>query len=874
MSKKKYVAPSKKEARGTDGFAKRVASSVTFRRGYMVFGLMVLLATTVFWAYLSARLHQGNADQLIDSYMFGSKSTFHAAEFPSAHTFLLKWPLFLLIKLCGSTAAVFLAFTVGVVVATVGAFAALLYRIERRPLVFGTICLALASVLLAVPAQPYAGALLPVNMAMVATRNLEYIAYIVALWLCVSARRVKSWRFISSIALLTLLIASDKLFLTIGVGSAVIAYIVHRTALKVGLVYAALRWFSVTVVASIAALLLLWVVNAAGVTHFTNQVDAGGSYGVVHGLHGFVLAGTYAVLGLFTNFGANPAYDATVLSNIPGRTGAHLASWGGVAFLVNLGVLVVGLGMTARLVRVGFQTPEDKQAAHETHAKVAILLIWSAVAAVLAFMLTDHYYAVDARYLTVAFFAVFVAAAVYMARKNWQARTLLAAGLVLLVAIASGVFVAARSYNEGKTALQTVNDRNLSVAQALSHHPVATLVGDYWRVVPTKLAANNRLNILPLASCGQVRDALTSDAWRTDLRKYSFAYLLSFDQNLTGYQNCTLEEIIKSYGRPNASTIIAGNLAEPQELLLFYDRGAFHSAPKPKHATKDTSASQDASTILPVSLASLPNVSCGQNPTVMNIVAHQDDDLLFMNPELEHSVSAGSCVRTVYMTAGDDGADKYYWLSREHGSEAAYSTMTPQEDSAWIERQVALSDHQFMTVASPKNNPGISLIFMHLPDGNVDGRGFRSSHFESLARLDSNKIPLIHSVDGQSSYDATELQQALAELMKTYQPTEVRTQANFIGHQYPDHSDHMAVGRFASRAFSMYSHPTGATLRFFIGYPVHQMPPNVDGDDLARKEAAFFAYARFDGGVCQDQEQCAHTPTYGSYLRRQYENPY
>jgi len=851
------------------GLVRRVVTGRLFRYGYLWCALLVLLASTVLWSYLGAKLHQGNADQLIDAYMFGGKATFHGAEFPSAHTFLLKWPLFLLVAWCGSTATAFIVGTVAISVVTVGALAALLYRIERRPLVFGTICLALASVLLAIPAQPYAGALLPVNMAMIATRNLEYPTYIAALWLCVSAVRLKSWKFIGGVALLAVLIASDKLFLTIGIGSAVIAFMTYRVLRKVQIVYVAMRWFGATVLATAIALFLIWILGATGVAHFTNQADAGGSYGMVHGLHGLVLAGVYAVLDLFANFGANPAYDVTELGAMPHQALQHLSSWGGVALIINVALLAVGLYMACCFVRRSVTTP-DVVFANERRSSVALLLLSSGISALAAFVLTDHYYAADARYLAIAFFALSITATVHMAGRHYRARTLLLTGVVLLAAVASGVFITVSSYHKSKQVLQTLNDRNALVAQALAHHPVTALVGDYWRVVPTKLAANNNLHILPLTACGQVRDALTSDAWRFDLQKQSFAYILSFDQNPTGYRNCSLEEVVKTYGRPNSSTIIAGSLSNPQELLLFYDHGAFHSAPKKKHS----GAPQDSSTILPTTLDKLPNVLCRQGKTIMNVVAHQDDDLLFMNPSLTHTIAEGNCVRTVYVTAGDSGGDKYYWLSREHGSEAAYATMTPQSDDAWIERQIALSDHQFITVASPKNNPAVSLIFMHLPDGNLNGHGFHSSGYESLARLNSGRETQIRSVDGQSIYNATDLEQVLILLMKAYQPAEVRTQADVMSRRYPDHSDHIAVGQFTGRAFAAYepiaAQPTG--IRYFIGYPIHDMPENVAPADLAQKEAAFFAYAKFDDGVCQDEERCRNTPTYYAYLRREYEH--
>ena len=43
----------------------------------------------------------------------------------------------------------------------------------------------------------------------------------------------------------------------------------------------------------------------------------------------------------------------------------------------------------------------------------------------------------------------------------------------------------------------------------------------------------------------------------------------------------------------------------------------------------------------------LAAAGCPQG-TTLNIVAHQDDDLLFLSPDLLHNIQAGRCVRTVY----------------------------------------------------------------------------------------------------------------------------------------------------------------------------------------------------------------------------------
>jgi LmbE family N-acetylglucosaminyl deacetylase len=257
----------------------------------------------------------------------------------------------------------------------------------------------------------------------------------------------------------------------------------------------------------------------------------------------------------------------------------------------------------------------------------------------------------------------------------------------------------------------------------------------------------------------------------------------------------------------------------------------------------------------------------------MNVVAHQDDDLLFMNPDLLHHIAAGHCVRTIYMTAGDAGQNSQYWLGRERGSQAAYASLLGiDKKELWVQRTIKLADHEFITVVNPRGNRRISLVFMRLADGNINGKGFGASHHESLASLISNKLPRIQAVDSQSYYTSDQLTGALSLLMKTYQPTEVNTQATTdLGRVFHDHSDHTTAGQYTQRAHQAYMvQATPVPIHFFVGYPIRGKPENISGEDLRRKEDAFMAYGQFDNGVCHSIAVCERIPTYWSYLHRQY----
>src|SRR5689334_18853342 len=82
-----------------------------------------------------------------------------------------------------------------------------------------------------------------------------------------------------------------------------------------------------------------------------------------------------------------------------------------------------------------------------------------------------------------------------------------------------------------------------------------------------------------------------------------------------------------------------------------------------------------------VVLVVVPAVCASANSS-MNVVAHEDDDLLFIYPPTSQDATRGRCLTTVYLTAGDDGRGASYWHRREAGAMAAYAQMAGVTD-AW-----------------------------------------------------------------------------------------------------------------------------------------------------------------------------------------------
>jgi GlcNAc-PI de-N-acetylase len=141
--------------------------------------------------------------------------------------------------------------------------------------------------------------------------------------------------------------------------------------------------------------------------------------------------------------------------------------------------------------------------------------------------------------------------------------------------------------------------------------------------------------------------------------------------------------------------------------------------------------------------------SCAQGSSVY-VVAHADDSILFQNPTLEQDIGSGRCVETIIVTAGDDGQGSSYWMGREAGVKAAYAQMAGVPNT-WTQADAGIAGHPMPRVTLT-GEATVSLVFMRIPDGNLDGSGFASTGFTSLQKLWQGTIPTIAVIDGSSSY--------------------------------------------------------------------------------------------------------------------------
>jgi LmbE family N-acetylglucosaminyl deacetylase len=231
----------------------------------------------------------------------------------------------------------------------------------------------------------------------------------------------------------------------------------------------------------------------------------------------------------------------------------------------------------------------------------------------------------------------------------------------------------------------------------------------------------------------------------------------------------------------------------------------------------------------------------------LNVVAHQDDDLLFINPAVSDDIASGRCVVTVFITAGDAGRRAAYWRGREMGAMAAYAAMADVPNE-WFEDTMLVAGHRVARLSLMHTK--IVLLFLRLPD--AKGNPVRPG--ESLQGLWRGQIRTIGALDSAERYTRTGLIHTLTSLMDAYQPDEIRTLDYEGSYGDGDHADHHTAGYLTYEAQRNYR--SAHRISGYLGYPAEQRAENLAEDVRDRKLDYFLAYAPFDPKVCQVATDC------------------
>ncbi|MEW1803407.1 PIG-L family deacetylase [Streptomyces virginiae] len=258
---------------------------------------------------------------------------------------------------------------------------------------------------------------------------------------------------------------------------------------------------------------------------------------------------------------------------------------------------------------------------------------------------------------------------------------------------------------------------------------------------------------------------------------------------------------------------------------------------------------------------------------VVQIVAHPDDDLYFMNPDLRYSISAGHPVTSVYLTAGEaDGVNATpakgattapnkpaYAEARQNGIRAAYAKMaTGDRSSAWKRTVVPTKGGGHAEVDVLVANPKVNLVWLQLREA---GHGYADVP-DSLHGLWDGKVARLESmlssgtpVKQRFAYSKDQVVQTLVGVLEQYTPTTVRFQDPTPGRypdtkQYTDHQDHFYGARFVQMATAAYAKDVKDRPHFavqnYVGYFNGSLPSALDPQEAKEKLDSLDTYAWLD----------------------------
>ncbi len=270
-----------------------------------------------------------------------------------------------------------------------------------------------------------------------------------------------------------------------------------------------------------------------------------------------------------------------------------------------------------------------------------------------------------------------------------------------------------------------------------------------------------------------------------------------------------------------------------------------------------------------VALVALP--ACGDNrmPIALSlapsedlvIVAHQDDDLLFMQPDVLDAVKRGAGVTTVYVTAGESFRGTAAVEAHYDGVREAYGAAAGARDwrCGWLVIDGHIAEHCRLASAP------VSLVFLGYPDGGENGE-----QPASLANLWRGTIAGADTVaERPAHYTRDELIAVVTRILRETAPAHVRTLEVAATHG-DDHSDHMIVGALAITAMAQAN--SHADTLAYRGEMISDEPPN---KLPAVYDAAFEILSRYEACAAHCDAACGDACTavddmHATWLSRRY----
>ncbi|MEU2134737.1 ricin-type beta-trefoil lectin domain protein [Streptomyces sp. NPDC018352] len=250
-------------------------------------------------------------------------------------------------------------------------------------------------------------------------------------------------------------------------------------------------------------------------------------------------------------------------------------------------------------------------------------------------------------------------------------------------------------------------------------------------------------------------------------------------------------------------------------------------------------------------------------------MAHPDDDLAFLNPEIRQTIRAGCPVDTVYLTAGDDAKKNRvealeYVDRREYGVRAAYAEMA-EATNRWERSDVQADGVRVRSyqLADDARDTDVRLTFLDLHDGLPHGQ-----EANSLLRLFDRDKKSIEPFQSTASYTEDRLLAVVSALVRLSRAERILTMdhdnASFafgLGGGV-DHADH-GVG---ARYFRRVGYALGVPVSAYLGYTMSPLAPNLTPGASAEKDdvARWYLASR----KCRATGTCANVTAYKGPLQK------
>ncbi|QGV79082.1 PIG-L family deacetylase [Streptomyces ficellus] len=287
-------------------------------------------------------------------------------------------------------------------------------------------------------------------------------------------------------------------------------------------------------------------------------------------------------------------------------------------------------------------------------------------------------------------------------------------------------------------------------------------------------------------------------------------------------------------------------------------------------------------------------ISSPRRAQLLQLAAHPDDDLYFMNPDTQRMVDAGVPLVSIYVTAGEhDGrnhvpgrgdapADKAAYSSARHqGLRQAYAAMLGLDMfAAWQKGVLTLrGDRRAEINTLTHGDRRVELVFlnlsMHAPRRWTALPSLWKDRALGLRTVVADDSPVRRA----DTYDYDALVDVLVGLLERYRPTVIHTldPDPDIQHSdertrrkdseqpgYSDHADHTAVASFSWAAMVRWvadaTRDGGAIPAFtttaFRGYYNRHWPKNLPGPVLKEKAAHLVPYGGDPSWECGNSGGC------------------